>query len=456
MSGFCRKIGKILQQGGMDSQCRLPLSSSVTQQKKWADGNPLSVRQNVLMGIIQKTLPDAATNRVIQARIPNYDALLALKGDKKPKLVRKKLERLFYDLKVDGEIIEDVDCNRLVKDDGEIDRDYYNELLRTSEVRGVSNRVYGDPALACTVLKPEDELKLRPLIVGAAQIAEKSADSLQMLRKVFGSKFATSCVNYVAIYQKLYRIQDKVNTIFTTDYNGDDEEIGAAGYAMYDKTIHLAKSICEGGSKEGRITMLHECAHLVNSGITDRGYNDSPGFYTMKEDDKLGNAAHYEVVPGWLLKMPEYPVRDFIPMNPVTAPVTKFDQGKEKADDYFRNAWCTGLNYVSVLRDYYLNPSLIKGKESELNSISVILGLTIHKNPDAHVTMLDITLMEAITKTLSLLMGLVSGVKDTDIPRVTTEDEYFQETVSYCVGIAASSRADVTIYMINKLQSCEL
>jgi hypothetical protein len=95
--------------------------------------------------------------------------------------------------------------------------------------------------------------------------------------------------------------------------------------------------------------------HAGNPGVRDHGYVRQASFANLSEQEKITNAAHYEVVPRRILHMDyAFTGQTFRPAG-VTGPhATRRQRAIRAASETFRKAWTTALNlhrlFARVLR----------------------------------------------------------------------------------------------------------
>lgn len=229
-----------------------------------------------------------------------------------------------------------------------------------------------------------------------------------------------------------------------TDRSGYNAEVGLGGLTGANR-ISLSPTVMDNpGDTTSIIIMIHESLHAGNPGVvTDRGYLLSPGFESMSETDKLGNAAHYEVPLYRVLlntnprayRNPHPPPEflEFVPAGAVpsgggaAAPLpTISEQAARAASEIFRKAWTLGLNLHNVYQRLYTTPTAWTTPQTDFASMpldasipfwSKVCKLTVHEkttinpasaNPAEHpISQIDMALSEGLTRGLSRGMGVL-------------------------------------------------
>ncbi len=351
---------------------------------------------------------ESVSGGVIQGRIPNYTELAFFCNRNYERIgidvIRKKVKILLKNLQIEELVLQgqDVDLavEELIKDDGMVDLECYEDWFGEANGDEDKQKIYHDAKDAQAKLLEQEQQSLTPVLLNACGIVMNArANPNNWVNIVFGSKKDIALSNYGKIFQKLNEVRGKMNEMATTDYNGDDSQVGVGGYANYKKqTIHFLQTMC-GSDEASPITAIHECAHLVDKSIIDKGYVGSPGFCGMPEEDRVTNAAHYEIVPDWIVGLfCPYPVGNF--SDGLGERESKVVKGKKEATDYFRYAHFIAFNKTTKLRNKYISK---KEVDAGLKTYSEKMGLTIHLRDKKNVDLLDVTLAEDITRTLLLM-----------------------------------------------------
>lgn len=349
-----------------------------------------------------------ARSNVIQARLPSFNELLALRSQMNEDVFRQKLEQLLTNMNEE---------KRLTSLNVSLPPGKIQEILdditkiKTYIFRDKGGKVYLDPEKADTNFKPADLENLHSVLGKAQQVVIETMRKPDWLSLVFGGDYVGQVIEkYNKICEEIGRLVDDSGENLRADYNRDVEELGIGGGYQNGK-LHFGPDICI-DTPENKITIIHECAHLSDATILDKGYGGFAGFYRLLLEDKITNAAHYEVVPSWVLGMSKYEQIPFVPLEPeAVSEEGKVsndykDQGLRAASEYFRKIWDKMVNLHILLRNSYVKKEKID--EGKLNELSEHLGLTVHSNQTHELTILDITLMEDMTRTISLMVNLFS------------------------------------------------
>lgn len=385
---------------------------------------------------------------VIQGRIPNYTELAFFCNRNCEKIgidtIREKVKVLLTNLQIEELILlsQNVDLvvRQLIEDDGMVNLAYYEQLFGQADGTEDKKKVYHNANDAQAKLLENEQQSLKTVLIDACGIVMNArANPDNWVSTVFGGKKDIALENYGKIFKKLNEVRGKVSEVVTTDYNGDDEQVGVGGYANYaSQTIHFLQTMC-GTDEKSPIVAIHECAHLANGSIVDKGYVGSPGFCTMSEGDRVTNAAHYEVVPDWITGLPcPYPAGNF--SEEAGGEKAKIVKGRKEATDYFRYAHLVAFNKTIRLRNMYISKEEV---DSNIQSYSQKMGLTIHLRDKKDVDVLDVALGEDITHTLLRMYKMMLNDKE----EISADKfwfksgyrEYFKEKV-----IKANHRAGLT------------
>lgn len=403
---------------------------------------------NLLETIRGENTRKTVSGGVIQGRIPNYTELAFFCNRNCAKIgidtIRKKVEVLLTNLQIEGLILQRQDVNlavrRLIEDDGMVNLAYYEQLFGQADGTEDKKKVYHNANDAQAKLLEKEQQSLKTVLIDACGIVMNvRANPDNWVSTVFGGKEGMALANYGKIFKKLNEVREKVGEVVTTDYNGDSEQFGTGGYANYaSQTMHLLQTMC-GVDEKSPIVAIHECAHLADESIVDKGYVGSPGFCTMPEGDRVTNAAHYEIVPDWITGLPcPYPVGSFSEGS--GGEKAKIVEGRKEATDYFRYAHLVAFNKAIRLRNMYISKEEV---DSNVQSYSQKIGLTIHLRDKKNVDVLDVTLAEDITHTLLRMYKMMLNDKE----EISADKfwfksgyrEYFKEKV-----IKANHRAGLT------------
>lgn len=367
---------------------------------------------NLLETIRGENTRKPVSDGVIQGRIPNFTELDSLHERLSVDVIREKVSILLGNLQLEGLILlgdgERASADRLIKPDGKVDKTYYEELFGKADGKEDKEKVYHDVKQTHIGLKPGDEANLKTMLSKAQVTVTQTIPCEKKLQEVFGNAESKDAKNnYIKVNKKLSDLEKNLTTKVTTDYNGDDRQLGIGGYANFGKQeMHIMQNLCENVNDNGVTTTIHECAHLVDNSIKDYGYMGTSGFEFMAGDRKVNNAAHYEVIPSWILgaSIP-YPVgHRFVPYNLEVGRISELDFGKKDANDFFESAWSVAVNLSLHLRGLYAAGNPIKDTDDIMEK-SRQLSLTIHQHTDRHVSLLDVTLMQDMARTLAFMMN---------------------------------------------------
>lgn len=398
------------------------------------DNRCLQSKQTCWIETIQRT---AAAGVIQCARLPSPQSLVDAMKYMDIGVIKDRLEKLLQEWAKQHHLD---DPNGFVQETMRVlfvDDKFKLDEYKTFCCGKSKDSVYYNPADAQAKPKEEDESRLHSLVDGA--LAALHGMNSVHIEKVFCPWGKVAKENYKLIEAKIKELDRKIKKMVTVDYNGDDTEQGRGGYANFDrKYVHFNMEHCSDDNM-GKTTIIHECAHLSRSEIIDKGYVGTPGFDTMEGKEKIKNAAHYEVAPGWYLGATSVygEERDFIPKSERGGETTESSEetGRRAASEYFRAAWAAATNKVTLLRDLNMDITGTLGFGHELKELSNKLGLTMHEQNKIIVksTVLDITLMENIAHILVVMMRQVctipfEGTADDRIDE-NTYKEYFIKTV---------------------------
>jgi hypothetical protein len=303
----------------------------------------------------------------------------------------------------------------------------------------------GDPALINTGPRgPQDRTNIATLVTGAATLIGivTGGSHNNDLRDVFGAaNVATAIARYQAALSRMNFLH--TNDRIVTDRSGYNAEVGLGGLTNANRIALAPQTIDAPTSQENVVLLIHEAMHAGNPGIVgDRGYRNSPSFVSLDEPIKLGNAAHYEVVPRRVRSLAfAYPGVVFVPAGtttiiggvPHTAPaLTPIEQASRDASEQARTAWNMGLN----LHNLWVRLNLHRADWTGVNVAAVytgasaarfadcmpywskVLGLTVHQRPGlspgaatpstAPVTQIDVALSEAVVRRIMQVKNLAA------------------------------------------------
>jgi hypothetical protein len=282
---------------------------------------------------------------------------------------------------------------------------------------------------------------------------------------VFGAKSSIAKANYGKAKTALASLKANIDTKVHTDYNLDDEQVGLGGWANFaSKMVHLSPEIAAGKDPdEAAITIVHECAHLADPSVQDKGYyppdaKNSAGWDAMSEDEKVTNAAHYEEIPRRTLKKSVYKKPK---QQTFTPGVSAFSGGavtfptkvRRLSSEYLRNAWDAAVDVQNGLRRVRVDIEAgsdvkFKAKKTRIIEVSKLEKLTIHEQKPAPntVTTLDLSLAEGVARATTVISGLADKQSVPKKPaKGKTEQDYADEIVAKATakyGALTGSAAD--------------
>jgi hypothetical protein len=291
----------------------------------------------------------------------------------------------------------------------------------------------GDPNLIDTGPRPatDDAKNMKQLVANANKIFDAVAAGHESdLEDVFGA------ANVAAARAKYAKGKKWMNDLFKTDHvvtdrSGYSKEVGLGGLTGFQRQIALSPGTIDNPDEnESIITMIHEACHAGNADVKDKGYITQPSFTELAEAVKLGNAAHFEVVPRRILGAKHsFPGKKFVPAGTssggVTAPkLTPAEEAIRACSETLRQAWTIGLNLHKLYLTAFKDPATWNadrggGKKLKhgLPYWSKVQKLTIHEkgtiDPSSKnaavqpVSTIDMALSESCTRQLALAMFAV-------------------------------------------------
>lgn len=275
---------------------------------------------------------------------------------------------------------------------------------------------------------------------------------------------------------KSQRIPTEEGGVFT-DRSGYYQEVRKAGEAGTSEKLFLFLGLIQDPSSDtALLTTIHEAVHAGNIDVDDKGYLGTPGFDSLSPRERLGNAAHYEVIPERFLKTTDANTDPAsIPASPssgTTTPVTSLSVKQAAAlrgaSEKFRKAWTAGMRLHELLISLFLDPTKWgKRHAKRLPYWSGLEGLTIHqrrRDSDSSyapafrgVTIIDIGLSEGLVR--KVVMGM-EGTKNfgpaiaasQDLPSETTDVPLRNRIMSnvlstYCGSITGSVGRDLCVVL---------
>jgi hypothetical protein len=315
---------------------------------------------------------------------------------------------------------------------------------------GDRTKIYERAVDAEAQLTAADKAKLGVSIDKADKFIDDAAADATNLTRVFGTKANTAKANYVLAKGELATLKLNIDTKVHTDYNRDDAQVGLGGWAQFHtKMVHLEpKTAAAADPDEAALTILHEGMHLAKASIQDNGgyyppaADESAGWETMSEIEKLNNAAHYEEIPRRQLGIGVYKTDEvFTPgVSASTGAAMTFEEKvRLRARQYMRMAWDAavdahiGLRKVRVDIENGSNKSFKKKKKLILK-ISKLCKLTIHEQtPPTTVNLNDVVLLEGVARATSQIEELLQQQPVPAAPaknKKKKEKEYAKQVVA--------------------------
>jgi len=286
------------------------------------------------------------------------------------------------------------------------------ELAKVVDVKDRS-RVYMDIADTESTIKASDKPKLKATMDDAAKLIDGAMADSTGLTQVFGSKDADAKRIYGQAKAALLKVKGDMDASLDTDYNRDDEQIGLGGWASFgSQFIHLTRKVAEVlDAKQSQIIIIHECAHLADGSVRDKGYYGTSGFEGLKEAIKITNAAHFEELPARALGISKYPGVTFTPGSTASGGAETFeDKVRRDASEFLRKAWDSGVNAHQYIRSLRMDHEAgddrnFKANKKGILRLSKLAHLTIHKQKKPKAPeLIDVVLMEGVTRATSLII----------------------------------------------------
>jgi hypothetical protein len=268
------------------------------------------------------------------------------------------------------------------------------------------SKVYEKVADAQTQVNSTDKPKLEAAMDDASNLIDQAMADSAGLVEVFGKQAKLAKDVYAQAKRMIAHVKANMDTAVDTDYNRDDEQVGLGGFALFgDRHIHLEHSVAEVADKdEAAMTIIHECCHLANRFVDDRGYYQADsGFEAMPEVLKVANAAHYEELPRRIRGISLFP-GPLVPGKTTAGKETFADKVKRDANEYLRMAWDKAVDVHMFIRGIRKdieagNTSTFTSSKTRILEVSRLAHLTVHEQstPDT-VQTIDVTLAEGIAR----------------------------------------------------------
>jgi hypothetical protein len=293
---------------------------------------------------------------------------------------------------------------RLFPSAGKFDEDELKKVLDVAD----RNLIYVAVADARTKVSAGDRPKLLAAMDDSLKLIDQARADKTGLTQVFGSKATLAAGVYLMAKQSLEKVKNDLDKAVDTDYNLDDAQVGLGGFASYaGRHIHLDRATAEVKDEgEAKITIIHECSHLANAVVDDRGYYGTDGFEGMSENDKVGNAAHFEELPRRILGISSYAGKTFKPGKKTSGSAETFeDKVRRLASEYLRKAWDKAVDVHMFFRDIRKDieggdKKSFTANQVRILELSKLEHLTIHEQTPspATINMIDIVLAEGVAR----------------------------------------------------------
>jgi hypothetical protein len=152
------------------------------------------------------------------------------------------------------------------------------------------------------------------------------------------------------------------------------------------------------------ITLVHECSHLADKTVKDKGYYESANWDALDDDVKVTNAAHYEEIPRRYLKKSIYADdQEFKPGTSASGNAVTFEtEVRRMVDEYGRTCHASAQEIHVRLRQIHVklqtgDRQAFDANEPLILDISKVFKLTIHDRAHPRtITTLDLSLSEGV------------------------------------------------------------
>lgn len=273
--------------------------------------------------------------------------------------------------------------------------------------------IYQTVVDAETKVNSADKAKLIAVMGDAAKLIEQAMADADGLKEVFGKKAGMAKLVYKNAKDAMDKTKANLDKAVDTDYNRDDEQTGLGGWANFSSQhIHLERKVAQvADADDAKVTLIHECCHLANAAVDDRGYYGSDAFEGMNEDEKVGNAAHYEELPRRILGTSSYDGVTFTPGQTKSGGKATFeDKVRRDASEYLRKAWDKAVDVHGFLRGIRKDveggkPKSFDKHKMRILELSKLEHLTIHQQTPSPTTInpIDIVLSEGVAHATTLI-----------------------------------------------------
>jgi hypothetical protein len=354
----------------------------------------------------------------IQARVPKFSDLKAAYNDKKLRIpqavVKNAVFQLLGRMAVEGRLKSKEPVAAIVSKifpgPNLVSEAEFNKALDPAD----RTQIYQTVLDAHTAVRKGDQAQLKIFMKDAGDLMLKVESDAAGLKAVFGTQDAVAKARYAAARSSLAAVSADLDKHVTTDYNLDDPETFLGGWAQHStQFMHLLADIVKGTNpSETKTTLVHEASHLGHGSVQDLGYYGTPAFEAMSEADKVNNAAHYEELPRRLLGTSSFPGHTFTPGTlKGGGAVTRVDIVRKMASDHLQRAWDCASDahmWLRGVRTAWLMKKDTKpftDQKALILELSKLCDLTVHQQVGKHarVTALDISIIESITRAMSLI-----------------------------------------------------
>jgi hypothetical protein len=308
------------------------------------------------------------------------------------------------------------------------------------------SKVYEKAADAEAKLTPADKPKLILAMDAADKLIDAAIADAANLVRVFGARSGDAKANYTKAKAALATLKLNIDTNVHTDYNGDDAQVGLGGWASFARQmVHLEPGVASGADPvEAAMTIVHECAHLADGSVKDKGYYPasaakSGGWEGMTEDEKVTNAAHYEEIPRRQKGISVYKAdQEFKPGIAAGGGAVPFkSKVRRRASEDLRMAWDAAVDVHMGLRRIRVeiekgSDATFQAKKARILEVSKLEKLTIHEQPTPKkINVVDLTLSEGVAHGVTEVQALAEKAKVPDAPVLPkTEQDYAEEVVA--------------------------
>ena len=395
----------------------------------------------------------------VKFRLPTSAALKAeyTSGNVPEKVIQDRIAMALTRMQQEGRLkvsdpVADI-IKRVFPSPGVFDEAEYAKVVDVAD----PSKIYKNVFDAQTTVNSVDKVKLTAVINDAIKLIDKSIADTAGLKQVFGSKHPKAKAVYGQAKQVLKNALANMDALVSTDYNLDDREVGLGGWASHaSQHMHLEVEVAQAKDPaEAQITVIHEACHLADPAVDDQGYYSPGPFVSMSEDEKVGNAAHYEEVPRRILGISLFNGMEFKPGKTASgAALTLEDKVKREVDEYFRKAWDKAVDVHTFLRRIRQevlagNKKAFDNKKTRIMELSKLMRLTVHEQnaASAAISAVDIISAEGVAHGMTQIQAIV-GNQGLPSPAPETQAFYVKKFIDDSIkaynaltGSFASDRA---------------